>query len=110
MALSSTLVYIASRFADSQLIRLSAALLAEPAAMDEGADRDISLVATYGSLAPILDCCVVASEGGGASAVVTCSGAYKGGSLRIVRQGVGLDELAALEMEGVQRVFSLRAG
>lgn len=73
-------------------------------------EEEISLLASYTSLAPILDCCIVESEGGGASSVVTCSGAYKGGSLRVVRQGVGLDELAALEMEGVQKIFNIRSG
>lgn len=38
--------------------------------------------------------------------VVTCSGAYKSGSLRVVRSGVGLHELASLEVEGVQRVWA----
>lgn len=103
-------MYIASRFADSQLIRLPAAVVS-PDSMDEAMEEeDISLIASYTSLAPILDCCIVESDGGGASSVVTCSGAYKGGSLRIIRQGVGLDELAALEMDGAQRVFSLKSG
>lgn len=73
-------------------------------------EEDISLLASYTSLAPILDCCIVESDGGGgASSVITCSGAYKGGSLRVIRQGVGLDELAALEMEGVQKIFHIKA-
>lgn len=38
---------------------------------------------------------------------MTCSGAYKSGSLRIVRRGVGLTELASLELEGVQRMWSV---
>lgn len=46
----------------------------------------------------------------GQSHIVTCSGAYKGGSLRIVRQGVGLTELANLDMEGIQKIFPLTQG
>ena len=64
--------------------------------MDVEEDDSLALVATFASLCPILDCCVVEAEGGGASHVVTCSGAYKGGSLRVVRQGVGLSELAKI--------------
>lgn len=76
--------------------------------MDVEEDDSLALVATFASLSPILDCCVVEAEGGGASHVVTCSGAYKGGSLRVVRQGVGLSELANLEMENIQRMWSMR--
>lgn len=71
-------------------------------------EESIKLLASFASLSPILDCCVVEAEGGGASHVVTCSGAYKGGSLRVVRQGVGLSELANLEMDNIQRIWSLR--
>lgn len=116
MALSPSLIYISSRFADSQLIRLPASLMSTTTDTMEIEDQaeleeeDISLIASYTSLAPILDCCIVESDGGGASSVITCSGAYKGGSLRVIRQGVGLDELAALEMEGVQKIFNIRAG
>lgn len=41
---------------------------------------------------------------------MTCSGAYKTGSLRVVRRGVGLRELAALELEGVQRLWAIETG
>lgn len=72
--LSDTLLYLSSRFGDSQLIRLPPATLATSSsskaaeAMDiEGGEHDgIQLVASFASLAPIIDCCVVAGEGGGA--------------------------------------------
>jgi len=117
--LSDSLLYLSSRFGDSQLIRLPPSTFAASSSKDvnamdvEGEEEEgIQLVASYASLAPILDCCVVEGEGGGAvsfrlsrspkaeltldsaqSHVVTCSGAYKGGSLRVVRQGVGVSEL-----------------
>ncbi|ORY81221.1 CPSF A subunit region-domain-containing protein [Leucosporidium creatinivorum] len=113
--LSDTLLYLSSRFGDSQLIRLPSSTFTASGSKDvnamdvEGEEEEgIQLVASYASLAPILDCCVVEGEGGGDSHVVTCSGAYKGGSLRVVRQGVGLSELANLEMEGIQRLWSLK--
>lgn len=109
--LGPALLYLSSRFADSQLVRLPRNLISgEPEAMDtaEDADGGLQLITSFASLSPILDCCVVPAEGGGASHVVTCSGAYKGGSLRVVRQGVGLSELASLEMENVQRIFALK--
>ncbi|KAL8286521.1 hypothetical protein RQP46_004538 [Phenoliferia psychrophenolica] len=104
--LSPTLIYIASRFADSQLVRIPSDLSGDSMAI-EGESDDLELVEGFASLAPIMDCCVVNADGGGTSQVVTCSGAYKGGSLRIVRQGVGLAELASLELEGIRQVWSI---
>lgn len=43
------------------------------------------------------------------SSLVTCSGAYKTGSLRVVKRGVGLNEMAALEVPGVQKLWSFQA-
>lgn len=39
--------------------------------------------------------------------VVTCSGAYKSGSLRVVRRGVGFTEYATADLEGIQRLWAL---
>jgi DNA damage-binding protein 1 len=38
------------------------------------------------------------------------SGAYKDGSLRIIRSGIGLVEQASLDVEGIKGVWSLRKG
>ncbi|KAK4702664.1 DNA damage-binding protein 1, partial [Phenoliferia sp. Uapishka_3] len=104
--LSPTLIYIASRFADAQLVQIPSSLSGDAMSVEDGSD-DLQLVEGFASLAPIMDCCVVNSNKGGTSHVVTCSGAYKGGSLRIVRQGVGLAELASLELEGIRQVWSI---
>jgi len=45
---------------------------------------------------------------GGQAQVVTCSGAGKDGSLRVVRSGVGFDERAAVGMAGVKGLWALR--
>jgi DNA damage-binding protein 1 len=39
--------------------------------------------------------------------IVTCSGAFKDGSLRVIRNGIGISEHAELELEGILRVFAL---
>lgn len=44
------------------------------------------------NLGPIVDLCVVDLERQGQGQVVTCSGAFKDGSLRIVRNGIGINE------------------
>ena len=41
--------------------------------------------------------------------VITCSGAHAEGSLRVVTNGVGVTEVAQLEMPEVQGVWPLRA-
>lgn len=41
--------------------------------------------------------------------VVTCSGAYADGSLRVVRNGVGLSEHARVEMPGVKEMWALHS-
>lgn len=72
---SSRLLYLASRFGDSQLIRLPTSLHPSTAdktgegedAMDVEQEADgLDLVQTFASLAPILDAVVVNGEGGGA--------------------------------------------
>lgn len=39
---------------------------------------------------------------------MSCSGAYKDGSLRVVRNGVGINDQAVLELPGIKRVWSLK--
>lgn len=51
----------------------------------------------YVNLGPIVDFCVVDLERQGQGQVVTCSGAYKDGSLRIVRNGIGINEQVRIE-------------
>lgn len=41
--------------------------------------------------------------------MITCSGAYTDGSLRVVRNGIGIAEVAQLEMPEVQGVWPLKA-
>jgi DNA damage-binding protein 1 len=38
----------------------------------------------------------------GQGQVVTCSGAFKDGSLRVVRNGIGINEHAAVELSGIK--------
>ncbi|KAK4399406.1 DNA damage-binding protein 1 [Sesamum angolense] len=45
----------------------------------------------------------------GQGQVVTCSGAYKDGSLRIVRNGIGINEQASVELQGIKGMWSLRS-
>ncbi|KAJ1386149.1 WD40/YVTN repeat-like-containing domain superfamily [Sesbania bispinosa] len=58
---------------------------------------------------PIVDFCVVDLERQGQGQVVTCSGAYKDGSLRVVRNGIGINEQASVELQGIKGMWSLRS-
>lgn len=52
----------------------------------------VEVLERYTNLGPIVDFCVVDLERQGQGQVVTCSGAFKDGSLRIVRNGIGINE------------------
>lgn len=56
----------------------------------------VEVIERYVNLGPIVDFCVVDLERQGQGQVVTCSGAYKDGSLRVVRNGIGINEQVLL--------------
>jgi DNA damage-binding protein 1 len=60
----------------------------------------VEVLDRYVNLGPIVDFCVVDLERQGQGQVVTCSGAYKDGSLRIVRNGIGINEQVCLFFTG----------
>jgi len=98
--LDNGVVYIGSAFGDSQLIKLRAA-------PDENGSF-IDVLESYPNIGPITDMCVVKTEKQGQSQIVTCSGAFKDGSLRIIRSGIGLYVQAAMEIHGIKGMWSLR--
>ena len=59
----------------------------------------------YVNLGPIVDFCVVDLERQGQGQVVTCSGAYKDGSLRIVRNGIGINEQVSVVKLSCQKTY-----
>jgi DNA damage-binding protein 1 len=52
--------------------------------------------------------CVVESDKGNFQ-VVTCSGAFKDGSIRVIRSGIGIQEQASVDVPGIKGIWSLRA-
>lgn len=83
--LDNGVLFIGSRMGDSQLIKLNSK------ADDNGSY--VTLMETFTNLAPIVDMCVVDLERQGQGQLVTCSGAFKEGSLRIIRNGIGIQVL-----------------
>jgi len=110
---ASTLVYldggrifVGSHQGNSQVIQI--------------AEQSMEIVQTFPNVAPILDFAVmdmgnrtseaqVNEYSSGQARIVTGSGAFKDGSLRSVRSGVGLEDLGSLgEMQHVTDVFGLK--
>jgi len=94
-------VYVGSRMGDSQLIRLNS-----------DADSDgsyVTVVDSFTNLGPIVDMAVVDLERQDQGQLVTCSGAFKDGSLRIIRNGIGIHELASIDLPGIKGMWPLRA-
>ncbi|WWC95424.1 hypothetical protein V866_002287 [Kwoniella sp. B9012] len=69
---------------------------------------DVDVKERWMNVAPVKDFCAVNEEGGGLSHLVISSGASNTNSLRIVRSGVGLEEVVNVEgIDSVERVWSL---
>jgi DNA damage-binding protein 1 len=63
---------------------------------------------TWPNLGPIVDFTVLDQDRQGQGQLVCCSGALTDGSLRVVRNGVGINEQASIELLGIRVSLSLR--
>ncbi|KAG1365035.1 DNA damage-binding protein 1 [Cocos nucifera] len=99
--LDNAVVYVGSSYGDSQLIKLNL--------QPDAKGSYVEVLERYVNLGPIVDFCVVDLERQGQGQVVTCSGAYKDGSLRVVRNGIGINEQASVELQGIKGLWSLRS-
>lgn len=99
--LDNAVVFVGSSYGDSQLIKLNL--------QPDAKGSYVEVLERYVNLGPIVDFCVVDLERQGQGQVVTCSGAYKDGSLRIVRNGIGINEQASVELQGIKGMWSLRS-
>ncbi|KAJ6840719.1 DNA damage-binding protein 1a [Iris pallida] len=99
--LDNGVVYVGSSYGDSQLIKLNL--------QPDAKGSYVEVLEKYVNLGPIVDFCVVDLERQGQGQVVTCSGAYKDGSLRVVRNGIGINEQASVELQGIKGLWSLRS-
>ncbi|KAG9298245.1 hypothetical protein G9A89_002733 [Geosiphon pyriformis] len=99
--LDNGFAFVGSHFHDSLLIKL------RPQPDELGWYFDV--FERFTNLAPIADFCVVDLERQGQGQIVTCSGAFQDGTLRIIRNGVGITEQAMLEMRGIRGLWSLRS-
>jgi DNA damage-binding protein 1 len=101
--LDSGVVFIGSSYGDSQLIKLHS-----QAKGPAGEESYLEVLDSIMNLGPIVDFCVMDLERQGQGQVVTCSGAGIDGSLRVVRNGIGVIEQATVDLPGIKGVWSLR--
>ncbi|XP_015786302.1 DNA damage-binding protein 1 [Tetranychus urticae] len=100
--LDNGVVYVGSRLGDSQLVKL----ILEP--NEQGSYLEI--MESFTNLGPIVDMCVVDLERQGQGQLVTCSGAFKEGTLRIIRNGIGIQEHASIDLPGIKGIWPLKIG
>jgi DNA damage-binding protein 1 len=99
--LDNGVVYVGSLYGDSQLIKLNSE--------KDDSGSYVEITDSFTNLGPIVDLSVVDLERQGQCQVVTCSGAFKDGSLRIIRNGIGINEQATIDLEGLKGLWSLRS-
>uniref|UniRef100_A0A674PKQ2 DNA damage-binding protein 1 n=1 Tax=Takifugu rubripes TaxID=31033 RepID=A0A674PKQ2_TAKRU len=92
--LDNGVVFVGSRLGDPQLVKLNVD------SNDQGSF--VTVMETFTNLGPIVDMCVVDLERQGQGQLVTCSGAFKEGSLRIIRNGIGIHEHASIDLPGIK--------
>jgi len=98
--LDNGVVFVGSTLGDSQLVKLNT----EP---NENGSY-VQVMETFTNLGPIVDMCVVDLERQGQGQLVTCSGANKEGSLRIIRNGIGIQEHASIDLQGIMGLWALK--
>jgi DNA damage-binding protein 1 len=106
--LSAQSLLVGSSFGDSELLRLPAEpfVIRDPA---EAATKRMESLRCFPSLGPVVDMATIDLDRQGQCNLVTASGAYGQGSLRVVRAGVGVQESAVVELPGVLGMWSLVA-
>lgn len=100
--LDNGVLFIGSRHGDSQLVKLTT----KP---NDGGSYVIPME-TFTNLGPILDICVVDLERQGQGQMITCSGSFKEGSLRIIRNGIGIQEHACIDLPGIKGMWAIKFG
>jgi DNA damage-binding protein 1 len=93
VSLDSSTLFIGSHFADSLTVSLHPNLHPKQTIIT--------------NLAPISDFLVLPPSHPQAGALITCSGGFGQGTLRVVRQGVGIEDYASVDFEGIRGVWTI---
>ncbi|KAI9493741.1 mono-functional DNA-alkylating methyl methanesulfonate N-term-domain-containing protein [Zychaea mexicana] len=98
--LGDDMVFIGSALGDSSMIQLKERV---------GDTTLLDVIYEMPSLSPIVDFCVFDLDKRGRQTLVCCSGGPNNGSLRVVQEGVGFIEQAALPIPGIKKLWSLKS-
>lgn len=100
--LDNGVVFVGSTLGDSQLIRLSC----DSSCPDSETVVSIQVLERYMNVGPIID--IELQEVNGQNQLLMCSGAYREGCVKIVRNGIGIQELLIIDQANVKNVWSLK--
>ncbi|XP_031549547.1 DNA damage-binding protein 1-like [Actinia tenebrosa] len=98
--LDNGVVFVGSVLGDSQLAKLNTEV--------DARGSYVQVLETFTNLGPIVDMVVVDLERQGQGQLVTCSGANKEGSLRIIRNGIGIHEHATIDLPGIMGIWAIK--
>ncbi|CAH7666894.1 mono-functional DNA-alkylating methyl methanesulfonate N-term-domain-containing protein [Phakopsora pachyrhizi] len=104
--LSNGYVFLASHYGDSQLLKVFSTFFNVDS---EKAPSPPEVITSFTNLAPISDFCVVEDHTSSESHLVTCSGAYRDGSLRIIKHGIPILESGFIKVDSVQKIWALKS-
>jgi DNA damage-binding protein 1 len=93
VCLDDSTLFVGSHFADSVMLSLTPTLYPKETIIT--------------NLAPISDFLVLPPSHPQAGALITCSGGFGQGTLRVVRQGVGVEDYAAVDFEGIRGIWTM---
>ncbi|KAI9321688.1 mono-functional DNA-alkylating methyl methanesulfonate N-term-domain-containing protein [Dichotomocladium elegans] len=99
--LDNDVVFVGSKCGESQLVYMN-----NTRKMPD--ENILEVIEEFPNIGPILDFCIVDLDKQGQGQLVTCSGAGEDSTLRIIRNGVDLNELAAIDISGVKGIWALR--
>uniref|UniRef100_A0A2S2P1T8 DNA damage-binding protein 1 n=1 Tax=Schizaphis graminum TaxID=13262 RepID=A0A2S2P1T8_SCHGA len=97
--LDNKVAFVASKYGDSQLIKMHYEF--------NTTGSHITVLDLFLNLGPIVDMCLVDTNQRGYDQIVTCSGAYKDGSLRIIDNGVEIQQRAEIDLLGIKGIWTL---
>ena len=106
--LTNGYIFLGSTLGDHQLIQLHTTPITPPVDSADTQPTYITTADTFPNLGAIVDMTLQQTDEYGGGQLITASGAFQCGSLRIVRSGVGVEEEASIELEGIQGLWGVR--
>ena len=106
--LDNSVVFIGSAYGDSQIIKLHTEQVNTMMSDSNELPSYVEVLEEFTNLGPIVDFCVMDLERHGQGQLVTCSGVGRSGSLRVIRNGIGIREQAQIPLSGIKGLYSCK--